>query len=155
MSPSASVSPSASASASPSPGYTGYTRGDQSSLPANDNDLGTNYSAQDVTDVSSNNTVRVGQTASATQYAVHQYKNFVGSNNSCTLTWDGQTNVDPGTSTVYLQIYNRTTTTWFTVDSYTTSTVDTDFTLSGNVADLTNYKDASNVISCRIYQQSS
>jgi len=121
-------------------------------LPGNDNDLETNYSAQDVTDVSSNNQVRVGQTAAGSEYAIHEYKDFVGSNNSCTLTWEGQTSVDPSSSTVYLQIYNRTTTTWFTVDSYNTSTVDTDFSLSGTVSDLTNYKNASNVISCRVYQ---
>jgi hypothetical protein len=34
-----------------------------------------------------------------------------------------------------------------------TSNADTDFTLSGSVSDLTNYKDAGNVISCRVYQE--
>ena len=61
-------------------------------------------------------------------------------------------NILTSTSTVYLQIYNRDTTTWETLNSNSTASVNTDFSLIGYVADLTNYKDASNVISCRIYQ---
>jgi len=31
--------------------------------------------------------------------------------------------------------------------------MNTDFVLSGNVADLTDYKDGSGVVSCRVYQE--
>ena len=41
---------------------------------------------------------------------------------------------------------------WDPVDSYNTSTVDTDFTLDGNIPDLTNYKE-DGIITCRVYQQ--
>jgi len=121
-------------------------------LPGNDNDLETGYSAGDLLDVATKNNIRVSQSATG-EFAIHQYKDFVGGGNSCNLEWEGQTNCAPSFSTVYLQIYNHNTTTWDGVDSDNASPVDTDFTLSGNIADLTNYKDGSNVISCRVYQQ--
>jgi len=83
---------------------------------------------------------------------VHQFKDYVGASNACTLEGELQTTLAPSSSTVYLQIYNLNTTTWDTVDNDNTSSVNTDFTLTANVADLTNYKNVSNVISCRIYQ---
>jgi len=52
-----------------------------------------------------------------------------------------------------LQIYNRDTPGWENVDTDSTTAADTDFILTGNIADLTNYKDGSNVISCRVYQE--
>jgi len=83
---------------------------------------------------------------------IHQYKDFVGAENSIRLECELKTAVAPAVSTVYLQIYNRNTTTWDTVDSNNTAPINTDFVLTGFVADLTNYKDGSNVISCRVYQ---
>lgn len=152
LSPSSSASKSQSPSASPSTGYTGYTRGNYAVLPTNDDDLETVYSAQDVIDVATSDDVRVGQTA-VLEFMVHQYKNFVGSKNNGTPYWEGQTNLAPSASTVNLQIYNRNTTTWETIDSDNTTAVNTDFILSASVSDFTDYKNASNVISCRIYQQ--
>jgi hypothetical protein len=114
--------------------------------------LETNYSAQDYLDVDTKNDVRVSQSATD-EFAIHQFKDFVGNTNSADLEWEGQTNCAPSFSTVYLQIYNHNTDTWDAVDSDNSSSADTDFTLSGNIADLTNYKDASNVISCRVYQE--
>lgn len=84
---------------------------------------------------------------------VHQFKDFVGSNTGCNLNFEGKSTLAPSTSTVYLQIYNRNTPTWETVDSDNTANADTDFIMSANIADLTNYKDGSNVISCRVYQE--
>ena len=149
-SPSASIS--STPSASPSAGYTGYTRGDENVLPADDTDLETTYSGQNVTDVATKNNVRVDQTATE-EYMIHQYKNFVSDNSACQLEWEGQTTLAPASSIVYLQIYNRNSTTWENVDSDNSSAVDTDFILIGEIADLTNYKDTSDVISCRIYQE--
>jgi hypothetical protein len=120
-------------------------------LPADDTDLITDYDAQDYLDVDTKNDVRVGQTCQNT-YGIHQFKDYVAAN-SCTLEWEGQTNCPPSLSTVYLQIYNRNTPAWETVDSDNTTAEDTDFILTANIADLTNYKDGSNVISCRVYQQ--
>jgi hypothetical protein len=144
------VSPSVSPS--PSPGWEHYTRGDYAALPGNDNDLETAYSTQDYTDVDTNNEVRVAQTATS-EHAIHQFKDWVGAETSCDLEWEGQTTLAPTSSTVYLQIYNQNTTTWDAVDSDNETGADTDFTLSGNIADLTNYKTASGTISCRVYQE--
>ena len=130
-------------------GWENHTRGDEVALPLNDTNLETAYSAQDYLDVDTKNDVRVGQTATS-QYAIHQFKDFAPTT-SGTLEWEGQTNMAPSLSTVYLQIYNRSTG-WETVDSDNSSSVDTDFTLTAYVGDFTNYKDGSGVISCRVYQ---
>jgi phosphodiesterase/alkaline phosphatase D-like protein len=54
----------------------------------------------------------------------------------------------------FLQIYNRNTTTWETIDSDNTSAIDTDFVLIADKTGLANYKDGNTVIACRIYQLS-
>ena len=95
--------------------------------------------------------VRVGQTAT-NEYTIHQFKDYAGAANNCTIEWEGQTNCAPSLSTVYLQIFNRNTPTWETIDSDNTSAEDVDFILSGSKADLTNYKDVSGVIVCRVFQ---
>jgi len=77
----------------------------------------------------------------------------VGASPSTNLEWEGQTDLAPSSSTVFLQIFNRNTPAWETVDSDNTTAADTDFTLEANIPDLTNYKNASNVISCRVYQE--
>ena len=150
VSPSASISPSVSPS--PSPGYEGYTRGDYASLPVGVLDLEVAYSAQDYLDVDTNNTVRVGQTATG-QFMVHQFKDYIGNGSPVHLECDLQTTLAPGTSTVYLQIFNRNTPAWETVDTDNTSGVNTDFTLTADIADPTNYKDGNGVIACRVYQE--
>ncbi len=152
---SSSISPSPSPSISPSPslGWEGYSRGDYAALPSDDTDLETAYSVGDYTDVDTKNDVRVAQTAGAYEYAIHQFKDFVGGNTSCDLEWEGRSNYAPSDSTVVLQIYNQNSTTWENVDTDSVTAADTDFILSGNIADLTNYKTAGNTISCRVYQQ--
>jgi hypothetical protein len=132
-------------------GYQAYTKGDYAALPANDNDLEVGYTAQDETDVATSNNVRVGQTATL-QYMIHQFKDFVGANTYCSVEWEGQTSLAPNLSTVYLQIYNRTSGLWEDLDTDNASAPDTDFILTANIPDLTDYKDASGIISCRIYQ---
>jgi len=100
--------------------------------------------------VETSNDVRVGQTAT-NEYAIHQFKNYVAGD-GCFLTWEGQTNCPPSLSPVYLQIYNRNTNEWETVDSDNSSPEDIDFTLTKTMADLSDYKDGNNVIVCRVYQ---
>lgn len=120
-------------------------------MPGDDDDLSTTYSAGDITDVALSDLDRVDQEGTG-NYMVHQFKDFVGSQTSVTLTAIGQSTLAPDTSSIYLQIYNQDTTTWNLVDSNSDTAADTNFTLAGVVADLTDYKDASNVISCRVYQ---
>ena len=119
-------------------------------MPENDTGLETNYSVGDYADVATKNDVRVGQTATS-QYAIHQFKDLAV-NNSGTLEWEGQTNMPLSLSSVYLQIYNRVTPGWETVDSDNSSPINTDFTLSAYIDDFTDYKDDDDIVSCRVYQ---
>lgn len=121
-------------------------------MPGNDTDLETNYAEGDVTDVSTIDGVRVDQTGTM-EFIIHQFKDFVGAETAVTFTSVGQSTQAPSVSTVFLQVYNRNSTTWETIDSDNTTAANTNFTLSANVADLTNYKDASNVVSGRVYQE--
>ena len=125
--------------------------GNYAVLPTNNNDLETNYSTQDIIDVETENNDRVSQTG-LLEYTIHQYKNYVEGETNCILKWVGQTNISPSSSTVYLQIYNIDTSSWETVDSDNSSNIDTDFTLTVTITDLTDYKDGQDLITCRIYQ---
>jgi len=149
LSPSSSVSPSTSPS--PSAGYTEYTRGNYATLPTTDAPLETNYSSQDVTDVGLVNSVWVNQNATG-EYKIHEFKDFAAGTNECLITCVCKTDLLPSTSTVYLQIYNRISSTWEPLASNNTASVDTNFTLTASVADLTNYKDGNTVVACRVYQ---
>lgn len=114
-------------------------------------DLENAYTAQEVLDVATSDDTRVVQSATS-EYTIHQFKDYVGAAVKCTLEWEGQTNCSPTLSTVYLQIFNRNTPAWETVDTDNTSAADTDFTLTASINDLTDYKDTSNVIVCRVWQ---
>jgi len=157
VSPSASISPSSSTSpsSSPSPGYAEYTKGDYVSLPTDDADLENAYSAQDYIDATIIDNILVNQSATG-QYAVHQFKNYTGSLTGVKLNWYGKTNVAGTWSTIYLQIYNRVSPGWQTVDSNNTVAEATGFAMSATIPDenLINYRDNNSVISCRVYQLS-
>jgi hypothetical protein len=59
----------------------------------------------------------------------------------------------PSSSTVYLQIYNRTDGSWETIDSESAASADTKFTLQAYIeSNLEDYYDAEKWVSCRIYQ---
>ena len=121
-------------------------------MPDDNTDLENAYTAGDLVNINDKNDQRVSQTATS-QYAIHQYKDYVAES-SCTVEWEGQTNLDPATKIVFLQIYNLSGTPgWDNLDSDNSSPVNTDFILTADIADLTNYKDGSGVITCRVYQQ--
>lgn len=132
-----------------------YTRGDEATLPTNDNNLETAYVQDDYVDVASDNAVRINQDA-LSEFAIHLYK--VTNENSIDdiyVTWNGQSDVAPSGSTIYLQIYNRTTASWETLDSNSAAAADTDFTLSGNkTTSLGDYYNGSNEVAIRVYQES-
>jgi hypothetical protein len=146
-----------------------YTRGDRATLPLNDTDLENTYSVQDYLDVAVLDTDRVNQSATG-EYAIHQYKDYLSTEIRCIIRWEGQTDVAPALSPVYLQIYNRNTNVWDTIDQnptlygatfspygaetpyYGGRNADTDFVLTADLSNITNYKDANNMISCRVYQ---
>lgn len=112
----------------------------------------TNYSAQDYLDVNTKNDVRVEQTASD-EFAIHQFKDYAGSQTKASLECELQSSLAPSSSAVYLQIYNQEINEWETVDLDDSTAADTDFSLTAEVNDLTDYKDTNNIISCRVYQE--
>jgi len=126
--------------------------GEYGSLPADDTDLTTDYTEQNYIDTDTNNEVRVGQTADDSNFTIHQFKDYVGSESSCTLYADLQSDYAPSISTVYLEIYNYDTTLWEPVDSESLEDADTDFVLTADIPDLTNYK-SDGIMTCRIYQE--
>jgi len=85
-------------------------------------------------------------------YTVHQYKDYVDIN-KVTLTWIGQSNIAPSVSNVVLQIYKYAVPAgWETKATKSDGLADVDFTLTANMDSLTNYKDPSGVVTCRVYQ---
>jgi len=146
-----------------------YTKGDETDLPSNDSNLETNYTAQEVSDVALVDVARVAQTATS-QYAIHQYKLFStapAEHNECFIMWTGQTD---SVEQVIIQIYNQVNNEWETLftspsdygSSITTygsgratyggHLVDTDFVLSSDITNLTEYIDDQGLVSCRVYQ---
>lgn len=117
----------------------------------NDNDLETYYTAGEVLDVADDDTVRVPQTAT-NMYMIHEYKDWVGTNTFCTLKWNGQSTTASSSQKVVLQIWNITGNVWDDVIEENEAGANTDFDLTKNIPDLTNYKDGNTVITCRVYQ---
>jgi len=80
-------------------------------------------------------------------------KNINNDTDPVTATWVGKTDLSPVTNPVYLQIYNRNSTTWETIDVNNTASVDTDFVLNATIESvMSDYYDAENWISFRVYQ---
>lgn len=109
------------------------------------------YGASEVTDVGIDNDSYVCELIE-TGYAVHQYKVYA-EDNKATIRTQIKSTVAPSSSTVYLQIYNISTSTWETIASNSTANADTEFILEAFKTDLTDYKDVQGLISVRIYQQ--
>ena len=134
-----------------------YSRGDESSLPSDDTDRDTAFASTDYTDVATDNNVYVQQSAYApTQpYSVFLWKNKHNDSQAIIEpNWIGKASLAPSSSTVYLQIYNRDSTTWETLDSDNTTAANTEFTLTGTQdTSLNNYYDASHWVACRVYQE--
>ena len=128
-----------------------FTRSDESSLPADDLSLNNSYTDAEVTNMGSNNTSYV-ERDSLQEYALHQYKFDAAGQTSASITWNGKSNVATGTSPVLLQIYNRSTKSWSTIDTESTAGAGTEFDLTATVNPLTNYKDANGMVTCRVYQ---
>ena len=128
------------------------TRGDYLVLPTNDDDLETAYSASDYTDVSSHNETYVDQTGQL-QHMIHEFKDYVGSEPNCRLTAILQTDLDTALSHLYLDIYNYHDSEWNNLAEENDVGADTDITFDVIVSDLSNFKDGSDMMCCRIRQE--
>ncbi len=131
-----------------------YSRESIESLPANDATLAIIYDAGEITDVETDDGTRV-EISGSNDYLVHLFKTQNTNNtDSINLSWNGQAVIAPSVATVYLQIYNQDTDSWETVDSDNATGANTDFSLGVTIsADLSDYYDADNVVSARVYQQ--
>lgn len=123
-------------------------------MPADDANLETAFTATDYTTVATDDGNYVNQSATSENW-IFEFKNQNTNNtDKIKVHWNGQTDIAPSSSTVYLQIYNRSTSTWVTLTSDSATAVDTDFNLDGTqFGNVTDYYDASNWISCRVYQE--
>lgn len=137
----------------PAPSTKNYSRGDESSLPSNDTNLESLFSPSEYGNVLTEDEITASQ-AAVNQYAVVLFKDKASSSSDqIHVVWRGQSNIAPSISTVYLQIYNRNTSTWETLDSDDSASAGTDFVLTGSkTTGLSNYYDGSNWVSCRVYQ---
>ncbi len=130
-----------------------YSKEDKATLPADDANLSSIFTAENYTDVSSDNGVYVVQ-SSVGQYSVFVLKNNNNTQIPFTVTWNGKSDLAPTSSTVYLQIYNRNSATWETLASNNSANANTDFTLTETKStNLSYYYDANGWVACRVYQQ--
>ncbi len=123
-------------------------------LPSDDTDLATAFNYQQYLDVATADDNRVEQ-CSTGGFTIQQFKEQ-GSNNTdfINVSWEGQSGRAPSLSTVYLQVYNRVSPGWETLDFDNTTGANTDFPLSGTVnTNLSNYYDGTFWVSVRVYQQ--
>jgi len=127
--------------------------GDVAGLPADETDLETSYSGQQVTDVSTDDGVRVQQCATD-EYTVHLFKEQnVNNTDEISITVNLRSDLAPSSSTVYLQVYNFTDNEWEAVDNDSTTGADTDFDLEGEITvDVGEYYDGGNYVAFRVYQ---
>lgn len=128
-----------------------YSRGDEVTLSAGTADLETPYSETDELNVSTRNDIGVGQEA-ALQYMLHLFKVFIGDAPEVQVEWEGHSDLAPNMSAVYLQVFNRTTGLWETVDVNNSAHANIDFELEERIADPTEYRDSQHIIACRVYQ---
>ncbi len=122
-------------------------------MPADDNDLETIFGGIDYEKVKYVDSIFVDQTAQG-QYGIFLFKNQnINSTDQFTPAWTGQSDLAPSSSTVYLQVYNRTSGLWETLASNNTSAANVSFTLTGTISsNLNNYYDVNKWVSCRVYQ---
>jgi hypothetical protein len=132
---------------------TQYYKDALASLPADDLSPTTEFTAGEYTNVLTVNGQYASQFATGLNYAVFLFKQDNGTQQQIAVNWTGQTTIATSSYAVYLEIYNRVSTTWEQLDSDTNTAANTDFNLSGNVINnLSNYYDGSNIVSFRVYQ---
>lgn len=130
-----------------------YSRKASASLPSNDTNLTTLFNPEEYGDVAVEDAQYASQ-AATDQYAIQQFKcRATNSSDLIYAVWIGKTNIAPSASAVYLQIYNRNSGLWETLDSNNSANADVNFTLSGEkLTNLSHYYDATNWASFRVYQ---
>jgi len=122
-------------------------------LPGNDANLEVAFACPEYPMVAIDDDIYVQQTA-CDEYTLFLWKNQNNDNKSIIIVqWKGKSDRAPSISSVYLQIYNRNTPAWETLDSNNVAGAGVEFTLSGiQSTNLGWYYDGTNWVSCRVYQ---
>jgi hypothetical protein len=125
-------------------------------LPLGVSELSTVYSDAELQDVivDDNNYVELSETNFVGNYKIHQFK-YHGENNTSNINIQTKVKAElaPSTNPVYLQIYNKTSELWETIDTEDSCAAEESFSLSAMISsNLSSYYDASNVVIARIYQ---
>lgn len=132
-----------------------YTRESESDLEEDDSLLETFFTEQDYTDVATEDDTFVNLVGAST-YFKYLFKEYNENNSSepFVITWKGKSTLAPSSSAIYLQIYNRASEEWESLDSDNSSNANAKITLSGSKnSDLENYYNEDYIISCRVYQE--
>jgi len=121
--------------------------------PGDNSDLDVSYSAGDLAKVAVVDNDWVSQLLNDDgDHVIHQFKDFSEGATGANFTSTVRSGHSPGSVPVLLEIYNHDTTLWEELDRNEEDIPGTPFTLSANVANLTNYKDGSGVVTCRVRQ---
>lgn len=137
----------------PAPQTKNYSRKASASLPSTDANLSNLFTSTGYANVLSEDSLFEDQSATG-QYSIFLFKNQGNAiTDPINVSWIGKSSIAPSESTVYLQIYNRNSGLWETLDSNAIESINTVFTLTGaQLTSLSNYYDASLWVSCRVYQ---
>jgi len=130
-----------------------YSRGNYAVLPSDDSDLENIFIPAEYDQVAVDDGDRVVQEATG-EYSVFLFRDRHSSQEDIKRTWNGQSDRSAGDSIIYLQIFNRNTELWETIDSDNISPAGTDFNLEMNITTgLDDYYDGDFWVACRIYQE--
>jgi len=121
--------------------------GSNVTLPTDDDDLINIFTSG--TTISDD--VRVSQ--AGTDYVIFQFKEQNTDNSkTIVINWEGQSDIAPSVSPVYIQIYNYNKSEWENVLSDWVSGVGADFNIKGRMNINSKYYDSNFYITCRVYQ---
>ena len=122
-------------------------------MPLDETDLETLFSSSDYLKVRTVDSIFVDQTATA-EYSVFLFKNQApDAINPPNMTCVAKSSLAPTISTVYLQVYNLTTSSWETLTSNSVANADTPFTMTASLTSgLDDHRDVGNWYYFRVYQ---
>ena len=130
-----------------------YSSQNPTVLPTNNNELSYIFQENDFTTVALNDSNRITQTGT-NGYNEFQFKDKFSPDEIISVTWIGQTSWPPASNSVILQIWNVNSSSWETLSSNSSASVNTDFTLNGTQSlNMINYFDTNGWVTCRVYQQ--
>lgn len=130
-----------------------FTKENSSVLPSDNTNLTTLYTYTEIGKVASDDDERVSQ--SGIDYQIHQFQTPAHENNTdeILITVQVQTDKDPTSAPVHLQIYNFDISEWEDLNVDSSSSIDTDFDLTGLItSNVANYYNENNVVFYRVYQ---